>query len=398
VDGHFVPAANHRETIEAIREEIQWSMDTADQATCTMLHRSILFQNQHVLQLFQRDLLTGLEALLVEAEMAKDAETLSALPWPVHVAGWSTLLLMLSGMLFYVFLFGVIQNIHQQRAWTQSFGLWLLMEILLISTVLVLVSDVWLPMMLVDGVARCNNKLLEVIGQMSAMKDDDFMLVSPTMRFNAVEFFFASHRVASRFPSLLTSQAVLQFRTPWPRQSYGALRRMQNTRWWSWVTNVPELMISLAMMLLSLFSAAPQQVQSLTIEVLLSGGMGFVVGVHVLLYRVYPVLVVLPAVTGASIFFLLRYWFGRSSAVVPLEGTRQPEGQATGKPVSETETHVGRRASIQAGVALLQDMQNVVENDHDYYSVSSDTSNDEVEESSAMNHSVTDILQYEIIV
>jgi hypothetical protein len=41
-------------------------------------------------------------------------------------------------------------------------------------------------------------------------------------------------------------------------------------------------------------------------------------------------------------------------------------------------------------VALLQDMQNVVENDHDYYSVSSDTSNDEVEESSAMNHSVTD--------
>jgi hypothetical protein len=376
VDGRFVPADNpHRETIAAIREDIQWSMDTADQATGTMAQRPTAFQNHYLLQLFERDLLTGLEALLVENEMAKEAETLSALSWPVHVAGWSTLLLLLSGMLFYVFLFGVTQNIHQQRAWTQSFGLWLLMEIVLTSTVLVLVSDVCLPMMLVDGVARCHNKLLAVIGQVSTTQDEEADFVSPAELFDTAEFLFASHRVARRCPSLMVSQAVLQFRTPWPRQSYGALRRVQNTRWWSWVTNVPELVVWLVLLVLSLFSAAPQQVQSLAVEVLFSVFVGALVGVHMLLYSVYPVLVVLPSVVCVGLGVLWRHWSVRSSAVVPEEVAGPPEGRATGELVSAAEAHVGRRASIQAGVVLLQGMQEAMDNE-DIYSVSSNSSED----------------------
>jgi hypothetical protein len=104
--------------------------------------------------------------------MAKESESLSALSWPVHAVAWLTKILMLAGMMFYVFLFGVTQNIYQQRAWTQSFVMWLIKEIVVVSTVLVLVSDVWLPMMLVKGVSQCHNKLLEVIGQLSTKMVD----------------------------------------------------------------------------------------------------------------------------------------------------------------------------------------------------------------------------------
>jgi hypothetical protein len=184
---------------------------------------------------------------------------------------------------------------------------------------------------------------------------DDFM--SPTELFNAVEFIFTSHRVACHFPSLVASQAILKFRTPWPRQSYGALRRVQSTRWLTLVTNIPELVIWLVMIMLSLFSATPQEVQFVFLEVVVSEGVGVVVGLHVLLlYRVYPVLVVLPTVLSSGILFLPWYSFWRSSSVVPLETVSQSNGLATSELAIEMEAHIGRRGSIQAGVVLLQDM------------------------------------------
>ena len=42
---------------------------------------------------------------------------------------------------------------------------------------------------------------------------------------NAAPFFFASNRIAARFSYLLECQAVLNFRTPWPKRVYGASMR-----------------------------------------------------------------------------------------------------------------------------------------------------------------------------
>jgi hypothetical protein len=139
---------------------------------------------------------------------------------------------------------------------------------------------------------------------------------------------------------------------------------VQNTRWWSWVTNVPELVVWLVLLVLSLFSAAPQQVQSLAVEVVFSVFVGALVGVHMLLYSVYPVLVVLPSVVCVGLGVLWRHWSVRSSAVVPEEVAGPPEGRATGELVSATEAHV-----------LLQDMQEAMDNE-DIYSVSSNSSED----------------------
>jgi hypothetical protein len=82
---------------------------------------------------------------------------------------------------------------------------------------------------------------------------------------------------------------------------------------------------------------------------------------------------VLPSVVCVGLGVLWRHWSVRSSAVVPEEVAGPPEGRATGELVSATEAHVGRRASIQAGVVLLQGMQEAMDNE-DIYSVSSSSS------------------------
>ncbi len=47
------------------------------------------------------------------------------------------------------------------------------------------------------------------------------------VEFNAAKYFFVSHRLASTFPELKASQMILQFSTPWPKQSY---KRVSSTK------------------------------------------------------------------------------------------------------------------------------------------------------------------------
>jgi hypothetical protein len=64
-------------------------------------------------------------------------------------------------MLFYVLLFAINQNVHRQKAWAKSFGMWLLSEIVLVSSVAVLVMNVWIPSLIMRDVQQMRQKLLE---------------------------------------------------------------------------------------------------------------------------------------------------------------------------------------------------------------------------------------------
>ena len=61
-----------------------------------------------------------------------------------HILVCVVLLVEISLMLFYVLLFGLSQSSSHQKAWAQSFVIWLLMDIVLFATVIVVVVNTML--------------------------------------------------------------------------------------------------------------------------------------------------------------------------------------------------------------------------------------------------------------
>jgi hypothetical protein len=355
------PNVKREELAAVMADDVRSTLTQAKDASMTMVGRPKSFQNQYVLKLFQKDIMTGMNELLMEAELAKEAEPGTPLSWSLHVMAWTMLVTVIGGMLFYVFLFGVRQNMYQQRAWTQSFAMWLVMEILLISTLLTLLTDVWVPMMLIDGVKKCRDLVLETAADLSvALKDT--IESSRKHCFNAAEYFFVSHRVACKFPELLSSQVVLQYHTPWPKQSYGRVTNGRDNGYLSLVARIPDVFVWITMLMLSLFTRTPQQVQSAVLEITVSAGVVAVVGLHVWLFGIYPLLVVLPGIVIIALVVGVKWYGRRTPSVVPETVMVTNDGPKLNL-VDLENGHVGRRASIQAGIALLQGAQNGVKVD-----------------------------------
>ena len=66
------------------------------------------------------------------------------------------LMVMIVGMLFYVFLFALMQTKARQTAWLQSFLLWFLLEVAIVSSLTVLVLNVAIPSIAMKDIT--NNK------------------------------------------------------------------------------------------------------------------------------------------------------------------------------------------------------------------------------------------------
>jgi hypothetical protein len=345
-----------------MKSDIRLTLNATELEAYLMKNRSKFSRNKRLLVLFQKDIMIGWNAIGVEAELLKESLKLSPCSWKLQMTAWIVLLSLNAVMLFYLYLFGVGQNIHQQRAWTRSFAMWLAMEIVLISSFLTLISNVWFPMLLMGGVQKYRNALLQTINSVQTTHP-------PKENFNAAEFFFVSHQVANRFPDLVPSQFILQYQTPWPKKSYGRVTNNKSGFWFAFMSVIPDLFITIVMLMLSMFSNAPQQIQSAMLEIFISGGVGLVVWLHLWLFGVFPVLVVIPSVIVLSIaIFLLRGSNSVKPLVVVPERSKNIDNQVT--QVVSRQGIVGRRDSIQAGVVLLQKLE---ENGSEYHL--SDSSN-----------------------
>lgn len=184
-------------------------------------------KSKRLLYLFQKDLLSGISGQILESKNLRDNKQLEVVSRKAKWMAWAFLIALDVGMLFYIFLFAVSQNTHQQTAWAQSFGLWLILEICLISTCMVIVMHVILPSLIMEDVQLIKGKLVDSVakyrqrlrvgGQSAAAAPGKPGLVQP---FNAADYVFLSCRLAKTCPELKTAQIISQYRTVWPRQSY----------------------------------------------------------------------------------------------------------------------------------------------------------------------------------
>lgn len=224
--------------------------------------------------------------------------------------------------------------------------------------------------------------------------------------FNAARYLFVSYRLASIYPESKVAKIILQFQTPWPRQSYQYINdvsKKYNKRFAAFIRSGSLIIV----FLLTNFISMPLSIQDLVMSLSITSIISYYFYLHIQLYEINPFLAVLPDVFFVGFLFFLykMYRHYRSKVVIEtpeevflngqnsrnttevtitknetrmsrveqernIRRTRISRGLPTATPVvapaplpNQPQRHVTRRLSVQQGVVLLQDMVDEVDQD-----------------------------------
>lgn len=374
-------------------------------------HLSKRDQGKRLLYLFQKDLLPGVKGQILESKDRRNHAKVKAVSKSAKSLAWFVLILMNTGMLFYIFLFAVSQDSVRQRAWAQSFVMWLVVEVALVSSFVVLVMHVGIPMLVMQDVKQIQKKLVgnikefykdmqvqRKLHQLPQATAADSTPVSELETFNAAKYLYVSHRVARVVPESHIAKMILHFRSPWPKQSYQHVTDVSKnySRKFASLTRSLNLVV---FYFLTNFLTIPQAIQDMVMQIVSTALLGYTVLVHLQLYYVYPVLVVVPLlVIVAIVHFVVqsmkaqekidkqrllhelrgtnddataavgtadevgdKKFTGASvNALVPGAASESADGASVGSMIGRRRRgpqHIGRRQSVQQGVQLVHQLR-----------------------------------------
>jgi hypothetical protein len=216
-------------------------------------------------------------------------------------------------MLLYIYLFAMRQSRSRQQAWFSSFQVWLFFEIFISSTGLVLVENVLIPLWSMKDLRRVKDKMVSDVlifqrrlkystdrqggpgaglvglrGSMGAGPDD-------SSSFNAAEYLYPSYRLARLFPTFPESGLILQYKTPWPKKSLQHEEKSVKTKYDKRFDFFAQTLSRVLVFTLTSMIRLPQPIQDSGVQIFLIGFFGFLIRLHVRLFRLNPFLVALPA-------------------------------------------------------------------------------------------------------
>lgn len=351
-----------------IRQTLQNEFQMLTSSTKTMSQKS-----ERMMYLFQRDLMPAVSGQILDAKQNRDASQVAYVSAPKKLLGWLYVVTINLCMLFYILLFAIQESPSRQGAWFKSFCIWLVMDIFLICTMVVVVTHIAIPMLTMKDIEKIKEKMIMTVrDHLKARRnrdEDEEKMENDTFNseFNAAEYMFASYRLAKLLPNIPMSEIIVSFRTVWPKRSY--LHQVDNTKQYSGKFSAINKTISMVIVsLISTSTTLPPAIQDIITHVTSTTVMGYTVLVHLQLFHVFPVLVIIPTIIiGLCVHFLLRGMAARSRAemsklmpVTPKNKDRvadQYKLPAAQHVADSSTTFVTRRQSLVAGKLLLQNMQ-----------------------------------------
>jgi hypothetical protein len=304
--------------LKQINETVQEEM-----AALKISHLSKQEIGQRILFLFQCDLLPGVSGKILELKSTRDKSKLKYASWLQKCLGWLFLFALDCGMLFYIFLFALTQTGSRQNAWFQSFAMWIVVEICLVSTAIVFVSHIVVPLLVMKDITQIKRRLIENIREFNdkvnrktADNQNVDQIDEENEVFNAAKYLFVSTRLAKHYPMLKQSKIISQFSTPWPRQSYHRVDNVskQYDKKFSAFTKSASFLL---MFFVGHFVSMPSCLQDIVIQMSSTAAIGYVLLLHVQLYQIYPVLVILPiSIIALVVHFIIES--GKSDAKIRL--------------------------------------------------------------------------------
>lgn len=276
-----------------------------------MLRMTEMEKNKRLLFLFQRDLLPGICGQILESKDHRDNVDMPGVSMSVKRVAWAFLFVLNSSMLFYIFLFAVSQDTHRQSAWATSFAMWLVAEVFLVSTCMVLFTHVAVPAFIMKDVRQIKEKLVDSVvkyHQLISDKENGQAAepVADSNQFNAAEFLFVSYRVAKAFSKLKTAQVIAQYQTVWPRQSYQHVVDVSKTYDRKFTALTRSASVVLLFFITNLLSV-PITIQDMVIQIVTTAVTGYTFLIHLQLFAIFPVLVIIPTIfLGILVHFVFQ--------------------------------------------------------------------------------------------
>jgi hypothetical protein len=285
--------------------------------------RSERMKTKRLLFLFQKDLIPGISGEILDSKDQRDHVVLSPVSaWKKGFA-WCFLGMANLAMLFYVFLFAVSQDSHHQSAWGQSFAIWLVLEVTMVSTMICLFMHVLVPSLVMKDIVKIKGKLRESLlkyyEKIESTKKDKMiknMNSSLLQTFNAAKYLFLSYRLAETFPELKASQVVLQYTTVWPRQSYQHVSDVSKNYNKKFSTAFSRSASIILIFFLTSFISLPLVIQDIFTQIASTAVIGYLILLHLQLYAVIPILVVIPTLV---LLVGIHFFFSSSSKREELE-------------------------------------------------------------------------------
>jgi hypothetical protein len=256
---------------------------------------------------------------VIDAKDRRDREKKKRVSLLAKVACWLLIGSMASGMLLYIYLFAMRQQESRQNAWFLSFVIWLCFEVVVVSSLLVLVQQVILPSLASNNMSEVKKRLSEDIANFNAkgsqnqykvlskgesISEDRVQQQHAQATFNAAKYYFPSWRIARMYPQLRESALILNFSTPWPNRTFSLstrnLSKAYSRKSAFFMQSASRVILYLLVGLVNIPSAA----QDVIVQLFIVSGMGYVMILLVRLYEYSPALVVVPIVGGALLVYL----------------------------------------------------------------------------------------------
>ncbi len=273
-------------------------------------------KSKRLMFLFQKDLMPGISGQILESKGQRDDLVVKGVSRSAKILAWLFLTILNASMLFYIFLFAISQDPYRQRAWARSFALWLVVEIIFVSSAVVCFMHVFIPSITMKDVTKIRGRLVEsIVKYHQAMKAkdagkgwkeiEDEKDSSDHNQFNVARYLFVSYRMATKYPDLKVSQIIRQFPTPWPRQSYHHVTDVSKNynRKFTAITRSVSLIV---MFFLTNLLAVPLSIQDMVMQMAATIVTGYTVLIHIQLFKIFPVLVIVPTIFIAALlhFFI----------------------------------------------------------------------------------------------
>lgn len=262
---------------------------------------------------------------IVDAKDRRDQAKKSKATLTAKILAGSILLLLAAGFLLYIYLFAMRQTVDRQSGWFKSFVVWLLFEIFVVSSLMVLVQHVIVPSLAMRDVRKVKKKVANDIATFKntattrahdpiqsarqtpnvsrTSKPQSIHRMSSTGKstLNAAKYFYIACRVARLFPDVPESGMVAHFSTPWPKKSMNRHDKTMSKVYGRKFTFIGQAVSRIVLyMLVGLFQMPPIM-QDAIVQIVLASGFGYVVALLVQLYLLSPLLMLVPVVGAAII-------------------------------------------------------------------------------------------------
>jgi hypothetical protein len=269
----------------------------------------LLNTDKRLIFLFIKDLMDGVNGAILDLKDRRDTEARRKVSYWAKVASWVFLGTVACGILFFIYLFGVQQTKSRQTAWFKSFVVWIALEVLLVSSAIVFVQHVLVPLLTLKDVRRVQERVVRDIVSFNAkMKKTNRKITAKQQSFNAASYLFPSYRLAATYTSLKESAVITQYHTSFPKKAFSSGKSRSNNIKKSYDLRfafLKQAFSRLAIFAITSMIQLPPPVQDALTEVASSVGFGYIGMLHVRLYRMRPVLAFAPlAAAVLTVHFL----------------------------------------------------------------------------------------------